>query len=122
MKRFLSTNPGGGASLEKREVLDAIRKAEADVTDRVAKAKADRETLLSAARQKAREMVQAAEGEAEAAYKADIEKARRDLQGMLDKLGAEGDKQTAVAMTKAEMRLDAAVELIMKEFERLIDV
>lgn len=67
-------------------------------------------------------MVQAAESEAEAKYKSEIEKVRADLQHQLDKIKADGDKNTAVARTKAEMRMDAAVANILKEFERLIDV
>jgi len=76
--------------LAKREVLDGIRKAEAEVAQKVEKAKKERETLLAAARQKAREMVQSAETEAEAKYKSEIEKVRADLQHQLDKIKADG--------------------------------
>jgi vacuolar-type H+-ATPase subunit H len=108
--------------LAKREILDKIRKTETEVAKDVEKATKDKEALMIAARQKAREIIQKTEEEAEARFKAELEKAKADIQRQLDKIRAEGDKNNAVIKAKAEMKMDKAVDRIIEEFERQINV
>ena len=108
--------------MAKREILDRIRKTESEVAMDIEKATKEKEELLVAARQKARDIIQKTEDEAEARFKAELEKAKTDIQRQLDKIRAEGDKNNAVIKAKAEMKMERAVDRIIEEFERQIDV
>ena len=108
--------------MAKREILDKIRKTEAEVAKDIEKATKDKEDLIIAARQKAREVIQKTEVEAETQFKAELEKAKTDIQRQLDKIRADGDKENAVIKAKAEMKMERAVDRIIEEFERKVNV
>jgi ATP synthase H subunit len=108
--------------LAKREILDRIRTTETEVTAKIEKAKKEREELLIAARQRARDIIQQCEADADKRFKEELEKAKAEIQRQLDKIRAEGDKDNAVIKAKAEMKMDRAVEHIIQEFVRQIDV
>lgn len=108
--------------MAKREILDRIRTTETEVASKIEKAKKEKEELLIAARQKARDIIQQCEADADKRFKEELEKAKAEIQRQLDKIRAEGDKDNAVIKAKAEMKMDRAVEHIIEEFVRQIDV
>jgi V/A-type H+-transporting ATPase subunit G/H len=107
--------------MSRTDVLNEIKKAEADAKVTVEKAEADKKASIAAARRESIEKIQVAEANAQKNYDSVIEKETSELAAKREALLEDGRKEAEKLDADLDAKLQKVNDFLKEEFVRAIN-
>ena len=108
--------------MSRTDILEDIKKAEADAKVKVEKAEADKKAAIAAARRESIQRIQDAEAKAQEDYDSAIEKQTSEFAAKREVLLADGKKEAEKLDVDIDAKLKKVNDFLSEEFVRTINV
>ena len=108
--------------MSRTDILDYIKKAEADAKVLVENAEADKKIVIAEARRVSVQKIQDAEAQARSNYESSIAKEKEALAAKREELLANGRSEADKIDEGIDAKLQKVVDYLKEEFERTLDV